>query len=97
MTQTKVIIVDDQAALSQLAETAARSARIAIDTEGASFHRYVDRVYLVQIATDTVTALVDPLAVPDLSPVGDLLRDNRIEIILHDAVTVSVAICLPHV
>jgi ribonuclease D len=58
---------------------------VALDTEAASFHRYVDRLYLLQLSSDDETALVDPLAVADLGPVGQLLAAPQLEIILHDA------------
>jgi ribonuclease D len=63
----------------------AESHRVGFDTESASFHRYVDRVYLIQLSTDRVTALVDPLRVADLGAIGDLLADPTIEIVFHDA------------
>jgi len=63
----------------------AHEPRIALDTEAASFHRYVDRVYLLQLSSDTETALVDPLAVTDLRPIGDLLANPKLEVVLHDA------------
>ncbi|MFC1639835.1 ribonuclease D [Gemmatimonadota bacterium] len=78
-------IVADAAALSELAERLAARSRIAIDTEAASFHRYVDRVYLVQVSSDNEVALIDPLAVEDLSPIGSLLSDPAIEVVFHDA------------
>ncbi len=67
-----------------VARLAARR-RLALDTESASYHRYVDRVYLVQVSSDQETALIDPLEVSDLSPIGALLSDPALEIVLHDA------------
>jgi ribonuclease D len=58
---------------------------IAVDTEAASFHKYVDRVYLVQLSSRTRTAIVDPLAVNDLGPIGAMLADTGLEKIFHDA------------
>ena len=58
---------------------------LAADTEAASFHRYRDRIYLVQLSSRSETAVVDPLAVRDLSGLGDLLGDRSVEIIFHDA------------
>lgn len=78
-------IVADAAALSDLTSRLAARSRIAIDTEAASFHRYVDRVYLVQVSSDIEVALVDPLAVDDLSAIGALLVDPAIEVVFHDA------------
>ncbi len=69
---------------SLVARLAARR-RLALDTESASYHRYVDRVYLVQVSSDQETALIDPLEVSDLSPIGALLSDPALEIVLHDA------------
>ena len=71
-----------------LAETIAafrQEPLVAADTEAASFHRYRDRLFLVQLSTPTRTAIIDPLAVPDLSPVGELLTDRDVEKVFHDA------------
>ena len=73
------------------AELAALAARLraepllAVDTEAASFHRYLDRVYLLQISSREETAVVDPLATGGLGPIGELLADPAIEIVFHDA------------
>lgn len=56
-----------------------------MDTEAASFHRYVDRVYLVQVSYGHETALIDPLAIDDLAPIGEVISDPDIEVIFHDA------------
>jgi len=58
---------------------------LALDTEAASFHRYEDRVYLIQLSSRTLTAVIDPLSVSDLSPIGRALADPAIEVVLHDA------------
>jgi ribonuclease D len=58
---------------------------IAIDTEGASFHRFVDRIYLLQLSTRTVTAIFDPLAIGKPAGLGQLLEDPGVEVVFHDA------------
>jgi ribonuclease D len=78
-------MVADAAALEKFAARLATRTRIAIDTEAASFHRYVDRVYLVQVGSDSELALVDPLALDDLQPIGALLADATVEVVFHDA------------
>src|SRR5512134_3450456 len=83
--QQSPILIERAEALASLARRLAANPRIALDTEAASFHRYVDRVYLVQLSSPAETALVDPLAVQDLSPVGALLSDPAVEKIFHDA------------
>ncbi|MGH7646131.1 MAG: ribonuclease D [Gemmatimonadales bacterium] len=73
---------------AQLAEVTAvlRGAPlVAVDTEAASLHRYVDRIYLVQLSTGVRTALLDPLVLPDLAPLGELLADAAVEKVFHDA------------
>jgi ribonuclease D len=72
-------------ALADLIAAARREPRVAVDTEAASFHRYRDRIYLIQVSTRDRTALIDPLAIADLAPVGALLADAKVEKVFHDA------------
>ena len=60
---------------------------LALDTEGASFHRYVDRIYLLQLSTRDRTMILDPLTLDaaTLAPLGALLEDTAVETVLHDA------------
>jgi len=71
--------------LAELIAVVRRAPRVAVDTEAGSFHRYRDRIYLIQISTASQTALIDPLAIADLSPVGAVLADRNIEKTFHDA------------
>jgi len=59
--------------------------RVGVDTEAASFHRYRDRIYLLQVSSPTQTAVIDPVAITDLSPIGALLADPELEKTFHDA------------
>jgi ribonuclease D len=58
---------------------------IALDTEGASFHRFVDRIYLLQLSTDRHEAVIDPLPIGTPARLGALIEDPQVEIVLHDA------------
>jgi len=60
---------------------------LAVDTEGASFHRFVDRVYLLQLSTRQSSAIIDPLAVSAdaLAPLGALVENPDVETVFHDA------------
>lgn len=58
---------------------------IGLDTEGASFHRYVDRVYLLQLSTAHHSAIIDPLHAGPLPGLGRMLEDRAVEVVLHDA------------
>ncbi len=77
--------LDTAAAVATFARDIAQAPSIALDTEGASFHRFVDRVYLMQLSTRTATAIVDPLPTGDLSALRPLVESPDIEIVFHDA------------
>ena len=79
-----ILIADDEA-LTDFVNGLQGKTCVAMDTEAASFHRYVDRIYLIQISSDSATAIVDPLAVTNLKRIGDLLADPSIEVVFHDA------------
>jgi ribonuclease D len=55
------------------------------DTEAASFHRYHDRVYLIQVSSRARTIVIDPLSIQDLTAFGRVLADPSVEIVFHDA------------
>ena len=79
------LLIQSQAEFERLMAKFAEAPLLAVDTEAASFHRYRDRVYLLQLSGRETTAVVDPLAVTDLSAFGAVLADPTIEIIFHDA------------
>ncbi|HEY2941843.1 MAG TPA: HRDC domain-containing protein [Vicinamibacteria bacterium] len=73
-------------ALARLAESLSGSAALALDTESDSLHHHVEKVCLVQLATDRGDAcLVDPLALRDLSPLAPVMADPRVVKVLHGA------------
>jgi ribonuclease D len=80
-----VELIETSDALSGLFGDLAAESLLAVDTEAASFHRYRDRVYLLQVSSRRRTAVVDPLAVRDLGALGRLLADPGVEIVFHDA------------
>ena len=50
-TAPPVQYLDSDASVSQFLASVAGTRELAIDTEGASFHRFVDRIYLIQLST----------------------------------------------
>ncbi|MDE3723830.1 ribonuclease D [Nocardiopsis sp. N85] len=75
---------DDDALAGVIAALAAGSGPIAVDAERASGYRYGQRAYLVQLRREGAgSALIDPIACPDLSGLDDAVRD--IEVVLHAA------------
>jgi len=78
-------VIADAAALDRVvAAFAAGSGPVAVDAERASGYRYGQRAYLVQLRREGAgTALIDPVACPDLSALGQVLSDA--EWVLHAA------------
>jgi ribonuclease D len=70
-------VVTGPAALERMVEAfAAATGPVAVDAERASGYRYSQRAYLVQLRRNGAgTALIDPIACPDLSPLGAVLAD----------------------
>ena len=58
---------------------------LALDTEGASFHRFLDRIYLLQLSTRERSAIIDPLPIGSPEKLGQLLQSKEVEVVFHDA------------
>ena len=81
----RIRLIQSQAELDSLFQRFTHEPLLAVDTEAASFHRFHDRVYLLQLSSRLETAVVDPLAVDNLAPLAAVLADPSIEIVFHDA------------
>jgi ribonuclease D len=78
------VVVDEAALAGVIAAFAAGSGPVAVDAERASGYRYGQRAYLVQLRREGAgTALIDPVACPDLSGLGEALAG--VEWVLHAA------------
>ncbi|MFE1862669.1 ribonuclease D [Streptomyces anandii] len=78
------VIADASALAEVIAAFAAGSGPVAVDAERASGYRYGQRAYLVQLRREGAgTALIDPVACPDLSGLGEAL--SGVEWVLHAA------------
>jgi ribonuclease D len=78
------VIADADALDRVVAAFAAGSGPVAVDAERASGYRYGQRAYLVQLRREGAgTALIDPVACPDLSGLGEAL--SGVEWVLHAA------------
>ncbi len=78
-------VIADEAALAKvIAAFSAGSGPVAVDAERASGYRYGQRAYLVQLRREGAgSALIDPVACPDLSALGEAL--SGVEWVLHAA------------
>ena len=79
------VYLDAPAAADQFLHSISSTRQLAVDTEGASFHRFVDRIYLLQLSTRDVHAIIDPLAVTSPTGLGTLLESRDVEVVFHDA------------
>jgi ribonuclease D len=77
--------LDTVADVEKFTTEIAATREIALDTEGASFHRFVDRVYLLQLSTRERHAVIDPLPIGAPPGLGALLEDPAVEVVFHDA------------
>src|SRR5262245_21164588 len=80
-----ITYLDADAEVARFLRTIASTRELAVDTEGASFHRFVDRVYLLQLSTREQHAVIDPLSISAPTDLGGLLADPKVEVVFHDA------------
>ena len=84
-TNAPAAYLDSAADASRFLGSIADTTILALDTEGASFHRFIDRIYLLQLSTRTRSAIIDPLPVGALPELGRVVEDPGVEIVFHDA------------
>jgi len=68
-----------------VAAALAEAPLFAVDTEAAGYHRYHDRICLLQLSTRDRTFIVDTLSVTGLDALAPLFAGAERETILHDA------------
>ena len=84
---TPMEMVDSAAGLAELAERLSSERRIVIDTESNGFHRYPERICLVQIGAAGRAWVVDPLQLSpeEAAPLGRLLAEPSVVKVMHAA------------
>ena len=78
-------LVDTRNALEEMLSRLMAEPVVAVDTESNSLYVYSERVCLLQFSVPGEDYLVDPFAIDDLSCLGTLLSDPRIEKVFHAA------------
>ena len=78
-------LIQSPAALDTMLAELAGVQRCALDTESNSLYAYYHRVCLIQLSTDEADYVIDPLAVPDLSPFKTWIAHHAIEFTFHAA------------
>src|SRR5215208_2733307 len=71
--------------LAELVDHLRASGRFAFDTEFVSEETFEPVLCLIQVATRDRLAVVDPLAIRDLSPFWDVVIDPAVEVVMHAA------------
>lgn len=79
------MFVDTELELKQLCERMADGPMIAVDTEFVRERTYFPKLCLIQIANQDLHACVDPLTLPNLDPLFDLLFRPNLTKVLHAA------------
>jgi ribonuclease D len=79
------VYLDTPDAVSRFLNSIASIDAIALDTEGASYHRFIDRIYLLQLSTRDKSAIIDPLPIGTPPVLGELLEAPDVEVVFHDA------------
>lgn len=78
-------LIADPVAFKDLMARLAGETTLALDTEASSFHRFHERIGLIQLSNRQDTWLIDPLALHDVQELGDLLGSEQGETVVHDA------------
>ena len=76
-------LINDEPGYLRVMKAISGAERVGLDLESNGFFRYPERVCLVQISAPSGAFVIDPLAVEDLSALGETLADPRVETILH--------------
>jgi ribonuclease D len=61
------------------------TSRLALDCEAAGFHRYSDRLCLVQLSTESGTWVIDPLALDPSELLREHLERRDVPVVMHGA------------
>lgn len=79
------IWVDQPKPFENMLADLSKQSRVAVDTESNSLHAYREQVCLIQFSTPDQDYILDPFVFKDLSALGPLFSDPRIEKIFHAA------------
>jgi len=78
-------IIDKTIDLEKMARSLEKETSVAVDLEADSMYHYQEKVCLVQIATEKISVVIDPLAIKDLSPLKPFFSNPDIQKIFHGA------------
>jgi ribonuclease D len=79
------VVVEQEADLHRVMPELQGASVIGVDLEADSMFHYQEKVCLVQIATERLNLLIDPLSIKDLSPLIPIFADKEIRKVFHGA------------
>ncbi len=82
VTETPVYI-NTAEGLEKAVQKLVRASIVAVDLEADSMYHFEEKVCLLQMATDKSCFIIDPLALPDMSPLEPIFSDSSIIKIFH--------------
>jgi ribonuclease D len=78
-----LVITPEQ--LQRVVQELRRHSLIAVDTESNSLYAYYESVCLIQLSTPDMDYIIDPLALPDVRPLGELFANPAQQKVFHAA------------
>jgi ribonuclease D len=80
-----MLYIDSPAGLEELCAGLSQAAWFAIDTEFLREKTYYPKLCLIQVATPDSVACIDPLVLEDITPLLEVIFDDRITKVMHAA------------
>ncbi len=78
-------LIADLESATALTTLLASNSRVALDCEAAGFHRYSDRICLIQLTVESETFIVDPLAFDPKEVIRPALENENVQVVMHGA------------
>ncbi|MDH4204111.1 MAG: HRDC domain-containing protein [Desulfobacteraceae bacterium] len=78
-------VIDTAAGLEEIVRSLEKEKAVAVDLEADSMYHYKEKVCLIQIATEKISVVVDPLAIKNLAPLNPIFSNPDIKKIFHGA------------
>ena len=83
MDLNNIIMVESDSDLLDMKKKIQLNNFVSFDLEANGLHRYPEKVCLLQFGTDKNIYLVDPIAIEDITPLGEIFIDSSIQKIIH--------------
>lgn len=85
MDMKPVIVIESKSDFISLTSQLEKADCISVDTESNSFYAYYNRICLIQVSTEEDDFIIDPIAVQDIRPLGEIFSSPDIKKVFHAA------------